>query len=258
MGLLTDKENGLLNEVSLAEAKKAKIVYLDLDEIHENPGNIGEPTEQEINYRMENIREVGLLQPLLVMKVGDKIVLNTGHKRFRAIRKLTEMGESYKYLGKELLGQVPCQFLDDMAKDEMFDVIAICSNAHHPDSKEEKRQKVWRLHKTYRWLVVTDRKPEGREREWISSMTGISDGTVKNLLAEFNSQIDVQDTVLAPEEKPKDVNKEITGKLNKMNKYLSKVDLAVLTPLERQNLNELLRSVQETLEELVYSDLNAG
>ena len=43
-----------------------------------------------------------------------------------------------------------------------------------------------------------------------------------------------------------------------MNKYLSKVDLAVLTPLERQNLNELLRSVQETLEELVYSDLNAG
>lgn len=89
-------------------------------------------------------------------------------------------------------------------------------------------------------------------------MTGISDGTVKNLLAEFNSQCDAQDTVLVPEEKPKDVNKEITGKLNKMNKYLSKVDLAVLTPLERQNLNELLRSVQETLEELVYSDLNAG
>ena len=49
MGLLTDKENGLLNEASLAEAKKAKIVYLDLDEINTYDGNIGEPTEQEIS-----------------------------------------------------------------------------------------------------------------------------------------------------------------------------------------------------------------
>jgi len=43
-----------------------------------------------------------------------------------------------------------------------------------------------------------------------------------------------------------------------MNKYLSKVDLGVLTPLERQNLNELLRSVQETLEELIYAVPSAG
>ena len=54
------------------------------------------------------------------------------------------------------------------------------------------------------------------------------------------------------------MNREITGKLDRMNKYLSKVDLETLTPLERQNLNELLRSVQETLEELIYSDSNAG
>ena len=212
MGLLTDKENGLLNEASLAEAKKAKIVYLDLDEIHEYSGNIGEPTEQEINYRMENIREVGLLQPLLVMKTGNKIVLNTGHKRFRAIRKLTEMGESYTYLGKELLGQVPCQFLGDIAKDEMFDVIAICSNAHHPDTKEEKRKKVWRLHRTYKWLVDHNKKPNGREREWITPMSGISDGTVKNLLAEFNSREEL--TPEAPElEKKNDINTEVTKKL---------------------------------------------
>ena len=82
-------------------------------------------------------------------------------------------------------------------------------------------------------------------------MTGISDGTVKNMLAEFNaSNMEPSDAVL-PEEKPKDVNKEITGKLNRMNKYFSKVDLTSLTASERQNLNELLKSVQETLEELV-------
>ena len=258
MGLLTDKENGLLNDVSLAEARKAKVVYLDLDDIRQYDANIWIPDEAEIEHRMENIREVGLLQPLLVMKTDEGIMLNSGHKRYLAIRKLTEQGDSYRYMGKELFGQVPCQFINDFADEELFDLIAICSNAHHPDSKEEKREKVWRLHKLYQTLIEQNKKPEGREREWISSMTGISDGTVKNLLAEFNSQSNVQDVVFAPEEKQKDVNKEITGKLNSMNKYLTKVDLVTLTLLERQNLNELLRSVQETLEELVYLDRNAG
>ena len=257
MGLLTDKENGLLNNASLAEARKAKVVYLDLDDIKQYPWNIWTPDEKEIEHRMENIREVGLLQPLLVMKTDEGIMLNSGHKRYLAIRTLTDQGVSYKYMGKELFGQVPCQFINDFADEELFDLIAICSNAHHPDSKEEKREKVWRLHKFYQTLVERNKKPDGREREWISSMTGISDGTVKNLLAEFNAaDVETANAVL-PDEKPKDMNKEITGKLNRMNKYFSKVDLTSLTALERQNLNELLKSVQDTLEELVYSDLNA-
>ena len=258
MGLLTDKENGLLNNASLAEARKAKVVYLDLDDIKQYPWNIWTPDEKEIEHRMENIREVGLLQPLLVMKTDEGIMLNSGHKRYLAIKTLTNQGISYKYMGKELFGQVPCQFINDFADEELFDLIAICSNAHHPDSKEEKREKVWRLHKFYQTLVDRNKKPEGREREWISSMTGISDGTVKNLLAEFNAAEEQEEECAVPEEKPKDLNKEVTGKLNRMNKYLSNLDLVTLTALERQNLNELLRSVQETLEELVYIDANAG
>ena len=258
MGLLTDKENGLLNESSLAEARKAKVVYLDLDDIKQYEWNIWTPDDREIEHRMENIQEVGLLQPLLVMKTEEGNMLNSGHKRYLAIQKLTEKGISYKYMGKELFGQVPCQFINDFADEELFDLIAICSNAHHPDSKQEKREKVWRLHKLYQTLVERNKKPEGREREWISSMTGISDGTVKTLLAEFNSVEEQTAELPAVEEKPKDMNKEITGKLGRMNKYLSTVDLVSLTPLERQNLNELLRSVQETLEELIYAVPNAG
>ena len=258
MGLLTDKENGLLNETSLAEARKAKVVYLDLDDIKQYEWNIWTPDDREIEHRMENIKEVGLLQPLLVMKTEEGIMLNSGHKRYLAIRKLTDQGTPYKYMGKELFGQVPCQFINDFADEELFDLIAICSNAHHPDSRQEKREKVWRLHKLYQTLVERNKKPEGREREWITSMTGISDGTVKNLLAEFNSTEEPTGELPIQEEKPKDTNKEITGKLDRMNKYLSKVDLGVLTPLERQNLNELLRSVQETLEELIYAVPSAG
>ena len=41
MGLLTDREKGLLNHDSIEEARKGKIVYIDLDEICMNPDNIG-------------------------------------------------------------------------------------------------------------------------------------------------------------------------------------------------------------------------
>ena len=87
MGLLTDKENGLLNESSLAEARKAKVVYLDLDDIKQYEWNIWTPDDREIEHRMENIQEVGLLQPLLVMKTEEGIMLNSGHKRYLAIKK---------------------------------------------------------------------------------------------------------------------------------------------------------------------------
>ena len=150
-------------------------------------------------------------------------------------------------MGKELLGQVPCQFINDYADEELFDLIAICSNAHHPDTKQEKREKVLRLHKLYQTLVEHNKKPKGREREWITSMTGISDGTVKKLLAEFNTKTTIPDQAERLKDLTKDVNKEITGKLNRFNKYLAEVDLHSLTPLERQNLDDLLRSVQETL-----------
>ena len=253
MGLLTDKENGLLNEDSLAEARKAKVVYLDIDQIQEYEKNIWIPDEKEIERRIENILEVGLLQPLLVMKTEKGIMLNSGHKRYLAIRKLTELNLPYKYMGKELLGQVPCQFINDYEDEDLFDLIAICSNAHHPDTKQEKREKVLRLHRLYQDLVERNKKPKGREREWITSMTGISDGTVKNLLAEFNTKTTIPNQAERLKDLTKDVNKEITGKLNRFNKYLSEVDLHSLTPLERQNLDDLLRSVQETLGELLFS-----
>ena len=53
-------------------------------------------------------------------------------------------------------------------------------------------------------------------------------------------------------EKEKDVNEVVTRKLKNVNKYLTDVDLTVLTDYERRKLNELLREVQDTLEALIY------
>ena len=88
-------------------------------------------------------------------------------------------------------------------------------------------------------------------------MTGISDGTVKGILAYFNSDEKILNgedkRFLWKSEKEKDVNEVVTKKLKNVNKYLSNVDLTMLTDYERQNLNELLREVQDTLETLIYA-----
>ena len=256
MGLLTDREKGLLNKDSLEEARKGKIVYLDLNEIHMNPENIWLVNDEEVELKKRNIEEVGLLQPLLVKKTEDGYLLNSGHKRYLAIEKISRQGGSYMYLGKQLTGVVPCQYLDESIDSDEFGLIAICSNAHHPDTKEERKEKVWQLHKYYQKLVSEDRKPSGREREWITEMTGISDGTVKGMLAYFksieNDPNNEEKRLMWKSEREKDVNETITKKLKNVNKYLTDVDLTVLTDNERQNLNELLREVQDTLEALIY------
>ena len=138
--------------------------------------------------------------------------------------------------------------------------MSLCNNmrnklsqlAHSRLTAEKFRQ----LHKYYQKLVAEDRKPSGREREWITEMTGISDGTVKGMLAYFksieNDPNNEDKRLMWKSEREKNVNETITKKLKNVNKYLTDVDLTVLTDNERQNLNELLREVQDTLEALIY------
>ena len=87
-------------------------------------------------------------------------------------------------------------------------------------------------------------------------MTGISDGTVKTLLADFNAQKTNSEVVpgsdTSDEPISRSINKEVTVKLIKFNKYLLNVDLTVLSEMERKTLNELLLNVQDTLEALIY------
>ena len=63
MGLLTDSEKGLLNQDSIEEARKGKIVYLDLEDIRLNPENIWTVNDEEIrinDFLYQDIYEEGL------------------------------------------------------------------------------------------------------------------------------------------------------------------------------------------------------
>ena len=100
MGLLTSK-NGLLNSASLEAAKLGKIIYVSVEELCANAKNVYEM--DDIDLLVENIQEMGLIEPLHEFKSGDgQYVLTSGHRRLQAIKKIIESGETVKYNGKTL------------------------------------------------------------------------------------------------------------------------------------------------------------
>lgn len=254
MALISNEQNGLLNADSLAEAKRGKIVYLSIYEIRPNAKNI--PSIEAIEEMADSIEEGGLLQPLLVMKQGEEYILHTGHRRLAALKLLREQKRNASFMGKELDDTAPCIYIPEM--DDLNERISMLrSNSYRHDDKETRRKKIIEAHNCYKKLEKAGLKPKGREREWITSTTGISDGTVKTILTSINEQEEIlnknsENAEFMIEDKPKDYVQECLKKLKGLNKYLSKIDVNDYPRHKRLEINEEIDDLIDTLQNHIY------
>ena len=242
MGLLTSK-NGLLNSASLEAAKLGKIIYVSVEELCANEKNVYEM--DDIDLLVENIQEMGLIEPLHAFKSGDgQYVLTSGHRRLQAIKKIIESGETVKYNGKALDDhEIPV--ILNYPEDELQErVILLSSNAYRTMDKKERRQVILEAHRCYTIHCANGDKPEGREREWITAITGISDGTVKDVLAEINKKDIVEKE---PEE---DEFQKCIKKIQSLDKFLQKKspDFREKDELTKQQLRIAIDGLIDTLE----------
>lgn len=84
---LKDKKSGTAG-VQPAEAKR-QLVELALDSIVPNPAQPRKTFDDEsISELAQSIRQVGLIQPLVVRKNGETYELIAGERRLRALRSL--------------------------------------------------------------------------------------------------------------------------------------------------------------------------
>ncbi len=216
MNLLKD----MMNNVSLEETKRGKITYINIDELHENENNIYEVSN--IEELAENIAEGGLMQPILVTEANDKLIIHTGHRRVAALKTLFHQGISINFLGKTLDFEVPIIRIDNTGDDVQNKISLIRSNSYRQLTTEQRIQIVKEASNLYQELVDRGEKPPGRQREWISSLTGISDGTTKNILAEENK---IELGQVAPKEKKQELTAaKILKKVESLKKYLEEVD----------------------------------
>ena len=253
MGLLTSK-NGLLNSASLEAAKLGKIIYVSIEELCANEKNVYEM--DDIDLLVENIQEMGLIEPLHAFKSGDgQYVLTSGHRRLQAIKKLIESGETVKYNGKALDDhEIPV--ILNYPEDELQErVMLLSSNAYRTMDKKERRQVILEAHRCYTIHCANGDKPEGREREWITAITGISDGTVKDVLAEINKKdvdgdLSISAEDIVEKEPEEDEFQKCIKKIQSLDKFLQKKspDFREKDELTKQQLRISIDGLIDTLE----------
>lgn len=174
-----------------SKLSNVRIVYVDLDDLCLNPLNPvpqSQLEDERVNEMIKSIREGGLIQPIVVEERDGKKFIISGNTRFKAVKKINENEETYYFLQRECDGEIPC-ILKAPSKNETEEVITqLRSNRYRQYTKEERYEIVCKAHECYEMMTSTGQKPKGREREWITTLTGISDGTVKSILAELNQE----------------------------------------------------------------------
>ena len=255
MNLLTGKK-GMLNPQSVMEASKGKVIYVDINEIQNNPLNKYEV--KDIDDLAENIAENGLLQPLQGLQVEDGIVLLSGHRRLAAVRKLLSEGKTIKYAGKDLDDELPMILLYEEDPLEQR-ALLLAFNAYRTMNKDEKVRVIKEADKVYASLVKQNKRPKGREREWITAVTGISDGTVGKTLADLNRSEDPA-SFEEKDEKSAAVTKSVNETKKVIKSFRNAVDsIAVakeliaegMDPVDYKELKDLIKGLQADLKRVI-------
>lgn len=207
---------GLFNIDSINEASKGKVRSIDVDQLRENRLN-SIYSQDDIDLLKENIEEFQLSQPLVVRKNDDSsYTILSGHRRFKACRKLFEEGKNLYFFDKEFVNQIPCVVDNRIYSNEDDEFLAIVSsNASRVLSSDERKAIYVRLKEIYDRKCTAGEKPKGREREIIASWMGVTDRTIQNYK-----------TKTAPEKVQSQNNKgKIVKKLTSLEKYFTDIEL---------------------------------
>ncbi|MFV0479880.1 MAG: ParB/RepB/Spo0J family partition protein [Anaerorhabdus sp.] len=221
--------NDMLNNESFKNTS-AKIKYISIEDLKSNEKNIYEITD--IDELAESIAEGGLMQPILITEEDGQVLIHTGHRRVAALRQLFSLGKEVYFLGRHLDGEVPSIKIA-LSGDIILDKISLMrSNSYRQFTTEQRLEIVKEASQLYQELVERGEKPPGRQREWICALTGISDGTTKNILAEENKSTSGQ---VAPEKTKVSPADTFSKKIKAFKKFListEDVEIADYTLIE--------------------------
>lgn len=172
---------GLFNLDSLTEAAKGKVIALDYYLLKENKLN-DIYSQEDIDLLKDNIEEFQLSQPIIVRKNADNsYTILSGHRRYKACRKIFAENKSLFFFDKEYINQIPCIVDNKQYKNEDDEFLAIVSsNVARVLSTDERKKIYLKLKEIYDRKCTTGERPKGKEREVISSWMGVTDRTVQN------------------------------------------------------------------------------
>ena len=247
--------NDMVMETDLELGKKGRVIYLDIDAIIPNELNMF--TTEDIELLAKNIKEEGLLQPLIVYKENGKNKLHTGHRRFMALNNLVEKGINYSYFGKDITGKAPVIYTYNNDKDEIeLKVSMIRSNSYRQLNNEEKNNLINTTLEYVNYLEENGKKPKGRTREIVAEITGISLNYIQTYLSEknkVNTLFETEDKEAAEQEKDKETKlKKFVKKLDKLSDEALKIEFEEVSFEEHELLKDAIEDLKNSLDKIIY------
>lgn len=227
--------------------------YIPYDMLRVDAANTYSRNPEYIHDLAESIEDIGLQQPLVVVKANDDIYdILAGQCRYLAIKEMIDNG-------KDTYINVPCHEVDldriklDISNDLKREYIIASTNAVREKTDKDKLLDVEKLGKVYAALKREEKKAVGRQRDFIAQATGMAPRTVQNLMtvnklpealkeAVTENQVPVNAAVkLAqlPEEQQKEIEEAITTQqldltAENLDAYKETGDISELKKSEKQ------------------------
>lgn len=227
--------------------------YIPYDMLRVDAANTYSRDPEYIHDLAESIEDIGLQQPLVVVKASDDVYdILAGQCRYLAIKEMIDNG-------KDTYMNVPCHEVDldgiklDISNDLKKEYIIASTNAVREKTDRDRLLDVEKLGKVYAALKREEKKAVGRQRDFIAQATGMAPRTVQNLMtvnklpealkeAVTENQVPVNAAVkLAqlPEEQQKEIEEVITTQqldltVENLDAYKETGDISELKRTEKQ------------------------
>ena len=234
-------------------ANSLDVRYIPYDKLRVDAANTYSRNPEYIHDLAESIEDIGLQQPLVVVKASDGVYdILAGQCRYLAIKEMIDNG-------KDTYMNVPCHEVDldgiklDISNDLKKEYIIASTNAVREKTDSDRLLDVEKLGKVYAALKREEKKAVGRQRDFIAQATGMAPRTVQNLMtvnklpealkeAVTENQVPVNAAVkLAqlPEEQQKEIEEAITTQqldltAENLDAYKETGDISELKKSEKQ------------------------
>ena len=234
-------------------ANSLDVRYIPYDKLRVDAANTYSRNPEYIHDLAESIEDIGLQQPLVVVKASDDVYdILAGQCRYLAIKEMIDNG-------KDTYMNVPCHEVDldgiklDISNDLKKEYIIASTNAVREKTDSDRLLDVEKLGKVYAALKREEKKAVGRQRDFIAQATGMAPRTVQNLMtvnklpealkeAVTENQVPVNAAVkLAqlPEEQQKEIEEAITTQqldltAENLDAYKETGDISELKKSEKQ------------------------
>lgn len=234
-------------------ANSLDVRYIPYDKLRVDAANTYSRNPEYIHDLAESIEDIGLQQPLVVVKASDDVYdILAGQCRYLAIKEMIDNG-------KDTYMNVPCHEVDldgiklDISNDLKKEYIIASTNAVREKTDRDRLLDVEKLGKVYAALKREEKKAVGRQRDFIAQATGMAPRTVQNLMtvnklpealkeAVTENQVPVNAGVkLAqlPEEQQKEIEEAITTQqldltAENLDAYKETGDISELKKSEKQ------------------------